>query len=95
MSDIYKNESLMAGIRLPGGQRAALVSGRVEVLPEAGRRYRLTVAHVDGGTMCAVARDYGQLIDFLHQTERLHYQLRSLEMDPQAGAEVAGQEAPI
>ena len=71
----------MDQIRLPGGQKAQLRSGRVEVVPEGGKRYRLTVEHVDGGTMCAEARDYASLLDFLRQTERLHYELRSLALE--------------
>ncbi len=71
----------MTEIRLATGQKAQLRGGRVEVLPEAGKRYRLTVEHVDGGAMNAVARDYAALLDFLRQTERLHYQLRSLSLE--------------
>jgi hypothetical protein len=71
----------MTEIRLSSGQKAQLRAGRVEVVPEAGKRYRLTVEHVDGGTMHATARDYADLIDFLHQTERLRYELRSLSLE--------------
>ena len=72
----------MYEIRLPGGQKEKLEDGRVEVLTEtAARRYRLTVEHVDGGTMHATARDYGSLLEFLRQTERLHYELRSLSLE--------------
>jgi len=71
----------MTEIRLSSGQKAQLRGGRVEVVPEGGRRYRLTLEHVDGGTMLATARDYAALLDFLRQTERLHYQLRSLSLE--------------
>lgn len=71
----------MTEIRLATGQKAQLRGGRVEVVPEGGRRYRLTVEHVDGGTMHAVARDYAALLDFLRQAERLHYELRSLSLE--------------
>jgi len=71
----------MTEIRLASGQKAQLRGGRVEVMPETGKRYRLTLEHVDGGTMHATARDYAALLDFLRQAERLHYELRSLSLE--------------
>ena len=72
----------MDEIRLSSGQKAQFREGVVEIVPESGKRYRLTVEHVDsGGTMMATARDYASLLDFLRQTERLHYELRSLSLE--------------
>jgi len=68
-------------IRLPGGQKATLREGRVEVLTSGAQRYRLTVRHEGGGEMIAACRDYAQLLDFLRQAERLHYELRSLSLE--------------
>jgi hypothetical protein len=69
-------------IRLSTGQKATLTDGRVEVISPGTSRYRLTVRHADsGGTLHATARDYGDLIEFLRQTERLHYELRSLSLE--------------
>jgi hypothetical protein len=71
----------MTEIRLATGQKAQLRGGRVEVVAETGKRYRLTVEHVDGGTMMATARDYADLLDFLRQAEQLRYELRSLSLE--------------
>lgn len=72
----------MDQIRLSSGQKAQFRSGMVEVVPESGKRYRLTVEHADsGGTLHATARDYGSLLEFLRQTERLHYEFRSLSLE--------------
>ena len=69
-------------IRLPSGQLARLRAGRVEVLPDGGKHYELTVRHREGSKMVARSRDYGELLAFLHQTERLSYELQSLVVDP-------------
>lgn len=75
----------MPEIRLSSGQKAQLNDGRIEVIPPGTRCYRLTVQHADsGGTMHAVARDYGDLLEFLRQAERLHYELRSLALEASA-----------
>ena len=71
----------MNEIRLPNGRTAVLKSGRVEVLPDDGKVYKLTVVHTTGGEMTATCRDYQKLLAFLRQVENLHYELRSLSLD--------------
>ena len=69
----------MEEIRLPGGQKARLNAGRVEVLGGPRARYRLMVAHRNGGEeLIARCHSLPLILGVLSNLERLGYELKSL-----------------
>lgn len=69
----------MDEIRLPGGQKARLNAGRVEVLAGPRLRYRLRVEHKNGGEeLVAGCHSLPLILGLLSNLERLGYELKSL-----------------